>query len=95
MWQKNWGRNRQTLPQIEKARKFVRINFDVYPYIASSTSLLPQYLEKADRVLITWSDPYPEVSGLELNQTCADWNVSTKESVELLSPAGTIYFQMD
>ena len=91
----NWGRTCQTLPQIEKAQKSVRINLDVYPYIASSTSLLPQYLEKADRILITWSDPYPEASGLELNQICEDWNVSTKEAVELLSPAGAIYFQMD
>ena len=57
--------------------------------------MLPQYLEKADRILITWSDPYPEVSGLELNQICEDWNVSTNEAVELLSPAGAIYFQMD
>ncbi len=91
----NFGRTCETLPQIEAAKKFVRLNFDVYPYIASSTSLLPQYLGKSERVLITWSDPYPECSGKELSQICEDWNISTEEAVDMISPAGAIYFQMD
>ncbi|MDE0308774.1 MAG: D-aminoacylase [Acidiferrobacterales bacterium] len=91
----NFGRTCETLPQIEAAKKSVQLNFDVYPYVASSTSLLPQYLSKADRVLITWSDPHPECSGMELEKICENWNVSTAEAVDLLSPAGAIYFQMD
>ncbi len=91
----NWGRTCETLPQIEHAQKSVDLNLDVYPYTASSTSLLPQYLEKAERILITWSDPYPEFSGMELGQICENWDVSTEQAAEMLSPAGAIYFQMD
>ena len=91
----NFGRTRETLAQIESAKNSVDIHFDVYPYIASSTSLLPQYLEKADRILITWSDPFPECGGMELDQICKDWSMSVESAVERLTPAGAIYFQMD
>ncbi len=92
---KNWGRTQKTLPQIKQAQQSVNLNFDVYPYIASSTSLLPQYLRHADRILVTWSDPYPELTGTELSVMCEDWGVSREQAVEMLSPAGAIYFQMD
>lgn len=92
---KNWGRTRETLSQIETAQQSVRLNFDVYPYIASSTSLLPQYLPHADRILVTWSDAYPELTGVDLSEICNDWNVSAEQAIEMLSPAGAIYFQMN
>ncbi len=92
---KNFGRTEQTLEQIQRAQQSVDINLDVYPYIASSTSLLPQYLPRADRVLITWSDPHPECMARELDDICGEWGVSIERAVEMLSPAGAIYFQMD
>ncbi len=92
---KNWGRTQATLMQIQNAQQTVNLNFDVYPYIASSTSLLPQYLPHADRILVTWSDTYPEFTGTELSTICEDWGVSAEKAVEMLSPAGAIYFQMD
>ena len=92
---KNFGRTEQTLAQIQRAQQSVDINLDVYPYIASSTSLLPQYLPRADRVLITWSDPHPECMARELDDICEEWGVSMERAVDLLSPAGAIYFQMD
>lgn len=92
---KNWGRTLETLPQIQRAQQSVDLNFDVYPYVASSTSLLPQYLPHADRVLVTWSDSYPELTGIELKVICDEWGVSEERAVEMLSPAGAIYFQMD
>ena len=92
---KNWGRTLETLPQIKQAQQSVDLNFDVYPYVASSTSLLPQYLPHADRILVTWSDPYPDLTGVELSVICEEWGVDEERAVEMLSPAGAIYFQMD
>jgi N-acyl-D-amino-acid deacylase len=40
-------------------------DFDVYPYTASSTVLLAHFMERAEKVLITWSTPHPEVAGEE------------------------------
>ena len=92
---KNWGRTRQTLSQISMAQEDVQLNFDVYPYIASSTSLLPQYLPHADRILVTWSDAHPEFTGVDLAEICKMWGVDAHQAIERLSPAGAIYFQMD
>ncbi len=92
---KNWGRTRETLAQIELAQQSVQLNFDVYPYIASSTSLLPQYLPHADRILVTWSDAYPELTGVDLSEICDDWGVSAEQAIDMLAPAGAIYFQMN
>jgi len=90
----NFGRTKQTLSQISEAQKKVDLNFDVYPYIASSTSLLPQYIDKAEKIMVTWSDPHPECTGRELSDICSEWNISIESAVEKLSPAGAIYFQM-
>ena len=91
---KNWGRTKETLDMIKQAQETVELNFDAYPYIASSTSLLPQYVEQSERILITWSDPRPECAGADLHALCDEWNVSLKEAVDILSPAGAVYFQM-
>ncbi len=91
---KNWGRTKETLGMIKEAQASVEINFDAYPYIASSTSLLPQYVEQSERILITWSDPHPECAGAELRGLCDEWKISMAEAIEKLSPAGAVYFQM-
>ena len=91
---KNWGRTKQTLEQIKLAQRHVDLNFDVYPYTASSTALLPQYLDKSERVMITWSDPYPEFTACDLDQISEKWNLDILSTVERLTPAGAIYFQM-
>ncbi len=43
-----------------------QIAFDVYPYIAGSTILRTDMLERADKVLITWSDKVAGMSGRDL-----------------------------
>ena len=91
---KNFGRTKETLAQINEAQRRVDLNFDVYPYIASSTSLLMQYIDKADKIMVTWSDPHPQCTGRDLADICSEWNISVKAAVEKLSPAGAIYFQM-
>src|SRR5690606_22099724 len=59
----NFGRSIQTLAQIEAAMRSQPIGFDVYPYIAGSTILRPEMVERAEKVLITGSQVMPEARG--------------------------------
>ncbi|MFT5174932.1 MAG: N-acyl-D-amino-acid deacylase, partial [Gammaproteobacteria bacterium] len=51
----NWGMSKQSLALIAQARKTQSVNLDVYPYIASSTVLLAEWVPAAEKVLVTWS----------------------------------------
>ena len=62
----NFGRMKETLPKFTEAMKKQQIAFDVYPYVAGSTILRSDMLERADKVLITWSDKVPGMSGRDL-----------------------------
>ena len=71
------------------------LDLDVYPDIASSTVLIPRFLDRdPDRVLVTWSDSHPEMSGRDLAEIAAEWSLPEAEAAEKLAPAGAIYFQM-
>ena len=91
----NFGRMRETLPKIERAMKTQDIAFDVYPYIAGSTILQKSMLARAEKVIVTWSDPVPGMSGRDLADIAREWNVSAEEAADRLHPAGAIYFMMD
>ena len=89
----NWGLTEKTLPLIASADH--PVGLDVYPYTASSTVLLEDFVQSAERVLVTWSEPLPAQSGRDLEDIRADWGCSVSDAIERLSPAGAIYFQMD
>ena len=91
----NWGLSLKTLPMIAEARKRRPVNLDVYPYTASSTVLMADWVEGAEKVLVTWSVPHPELAGRDLAAIREQWGCSTEEAVERLLPAGAIYYQMD
>ena len=91
----NWGRTRETLPHIAAAQQGQTLDLDVYPYIASSTSLLPDFIEKSERVLVTWSTPHPDCAGRDLGEIAADWGLTRDAAAERLMPAGAIYYSMD
>ncbi|MGE3906367.1 MAG: amidohydrolase family protein, partial [Reyranellaceae bacterium] len=92
----NFGRTRETLPLIERLQAGQPLGLDVYPYTASSTVLLPDYVESADRVTITWCRGRPEFSGRDIDEVGRELGLTTrKEVVAAVSPAGAIYFQMD
>lgn len=92
----NYGRSRETLALIDRARDARQaVSLDVYPYTASSTSLLPQFVREAESVLVAESGPHPECNGQMLDRIAADWNCSFAEACERLYPAAAIYFQMD
>ena len=91
----NFGRTRVTLPMIEEARKTQKVDLDVYPYHASSTVISMERVQKCDKILITWSESYPEHAGRELSEIAADMGCDREEAALRLQPGGAIYFSMD
>ena len=91
----NWGLTRKTLEVIAAARRRQRVDLDVYPYTASSTVLLADWVPSAERVRITWSAPHPECAGRDLADIQTEWRCSMAQAVARLQPAGAIYHQMD
>ncbi|MDE2006933.1 MAG: amidohydrolase family protein, partial [Rhodospirillales bacterium] len=91
----NFGRSTQTLPRLAAAAETQRVAFDVYPYAAGSTVLMPDRLRDDVPVKITWSVPHPEHNGRWLAEIAAEWGVDLKEAGRRLLPAGGIFFQMD
>lgn len=91
----NYGRSVETLPRIETAAMAQRVDFDVYPYAAGSTVLMPERLRPDVPVQITWSVPHPECAGRMLDDVAREWNTTPRSTAEQLLPAGAIFFQMD
>ena len=91
----NFGRMRETLPKFSDAMKQQEIAFDVYPYVAGSTILRKDMLDRADKVLISWSNSVKGVSGRDLRDIAKEMGCSVDEACDRLQPAGAIYFMMD
>ena len=91
----NFGRSTDTLALIDRMGQDQPVAFDVYPYPAGSTVLMPDRLRQDVPVQITWSVPHPEQAGRNLDDIARDWGVTRKAAAEKLLPAGAIYFQMD
>jgi N-acyl-D-amino-acid deacylase len=91
----NFGRSRETLPMFDAARTRQPVALDVYPYAASSTVLLDDYMDKAERIMIAWSEPHPETSGRYLDEIADEWGCEQAEAFQQLKPGGAIYFVMD
>ena len=70
---RNHGRSPETLALIEQAMRNQKVGLDCYPYIASSTVLRYDRLEQSSKILITWSKPHPEFSGLDLEEVARRW----------------------
>ena len=91
----NFGRSVETLPAIEAGAAGQQVAFDVYPYAAGSTVLIPDRVREDVPTRITWSIPHPEAEGRWLADIARDWGVSWRAAAERLLPAGGIFFQMD
>jgi N-acyl-D-amino-acid deacylase len=61
------------------------------PYSASSTVLMTQRCDNGVPILITWSDPYPELANAYLADIAHSWNCSEVAAAERLLPAGAVY----
>lgn len=90
----NFGRSDETLPALDRAARRQKVDFDVYPYPAGSTVLLPERLRPDVPVRITWSIPHPEMAGRMLADIARGWNTSDFEAAKRLLPAGGIFHQM-
>lgn len=90
----NFGKTLQTLPLIDKLRGEQRITLDVYPYIASSTMILPHLVGRCEKVLVTWSKAYPQYRGVELDEIAGEMGLDRKAAAEALAPGGAVYFQL-
>jgi N-acyl-D-amino-acid deacylase len=91
----NFGRSVETLPVIEAGAAGQKVDFDVYPYAAGSTVLIPHRVRPDVPVQITWSVPHPEFAGRMLADIAMEWQLGLKEVAERLTPAGGIFFQME
>jgi len=91
----NHGRSPETLAHISRHMATQSIGLDCYPYCASSTILTWSRVGPASKVLVTWSKPHPEFSGMELSAVAAKMGLSQEAAVAKLLPAGAIYFAMD
>ncbi len=87
----NYGRSPETLAAIEAGGAA----FDVYPYAAGSTVLMPEKLRPGVRTRISWSTPHPEMAGRDLDSIAAEWGCPLVEAAKKLLPAGAVIFQMD
>jgi N-acyl-D-amino-acid deacylase len=95
MGKPNFGRSPATLARIEAARQRQPVSLDVYPYVAGSTVLLPELVDQAARILVTWSEPYPDMAGRDLARIAEDWGMAPRDALLRLRPGGGIYFMMD
>ena len=92
---RNYGRSEETLRLLTEARKGQEVCVDCYPYIASSTMLRADRIPLSDRIIVTWSTPHPEFTGMDLPEIARRLGLSQEDAVAKIRPAGAIYFSMN
>jgi N-acyl-D-amino-acid deacylase len=92
---RNHGRMGLSLKRIEEAMRVQNVGLDVYPYAATSTVLRPEPDMLDLRVVVTWSQPHPEMIGRELSEIANEWSCERMEAAERLRPGGAVYFQLN
>ena len=90
----NWGRTVETLAHIDAARARQPVGLDAYPYVAGSTVLRADLIDGVIDVVITSSEPHPEMVARHLSDIAAEWSCTQQEACERLQPGGACYFQM-
>jgi N-acyl-D-amino-acid deacylase len=90
----NWGRTRETLPLVDELAQTQPLALDVYPYTAGSTVLREDLVDGVIDVLITGSEPHPEMAGRWIADIAKEWGVTQQEAARRLQPGGACYFQM-
>ena len=91
---KNWGRTIETLALLDRLAQTQEIGLDAYPYNAGSTLLRLDLVDGVIEILITRSEPHPEMVGRYLADIAQQWQVSEQEACRKLMPGGACYFQM-
>jgi N-acyl-D-amino-acid deacylase len=91
---KNWGRTIETLALLDRIGEKQEIGLDAYPYNAGSTLLRVDLVDGVIDILITRSEPHPEMAGMYLKDIAQQWQLSQQEACLKLMPGGACYFQM-
>jgi N-acyl-D-amino-acid deacylase len=87
----NWGRSSEVIHSFDAARQEQPIAGDCYPYAAGSSTLDLRQVDERVRIFITWSQPFPEMSGKTLQEIAELWQTTQLEAAKRLRPAGAIY----
>ncbi len=95
MGKQNFGRSPETLAIITEAMQSQEISLDAYPYIAGSTMLKKDRALLSSKTIITWCKPFPEYTGRDLDDIAKEQGQDRWDVVDMLMPAGAIYFMMD
>ncbi len=90
----NHGGSARTLALVEAAAREQAVCMDCYPYVASSTMLLPARVVMSRDVRITWSKAEPAAAGRSLFEMAAERGVDPTALAHQLLPGGAIYFAM-
>ncbi|MBL8330876.1 MAG: D-aminoacylase [Rubrivivax sp.] len=90
----NHGGSVRTLALVEQAAQSQSVCMDCYPYVASSTMLLPARVAVSSDVRITWSSVEPEAAGRSLLTMAAERGMDPTALAHQLVPGGAIYFAM-
>jgi N-acyl-D-amino-acid deacylase len=91
----NFGRSRETLALLDRARRQADVCLDCYPYTASSTVLRKDTAHQASRTLVAWSKAVPGAAGRDLDELARENGLEIDAMIDALQPAGAIYFSMD
>ena len=79
---------------VEQAARSQSVCMDCYPYVASSTMLLPARVAVSRDVRITWSKVEPAAAGRSLFTMAAERGIDPTTLATQLVPGGAIYFAM-
>ena len=90
----NFGRSDEVLKKISSAKNDYPISFDVYPYTAGSTMLDTERNVDAEKIIITWSENYPQYSGRDLDEVARENNMNRINTIKKIMPAGGVFFIM-
>jgi N-acyl-D-amino-acid deacylase len=92
---RNHGRSVETLNLITMRMQEQPMGLDCYPYIAASTVLRADRIEQSSRIIVTWSKPHPEFSGIDLDEVAQRLGLPMAKVVDAIQPAGAIYFMLN
>lgn len=91
----NWGRSAEVLDALERAQRWQPVGCDCYPYTASSSTLDLKQVTSDFDIMVTWSEPHPEMGGRLLADIAAEWELGLEDAARRLQPAGAVYHCME
>lgn len=83
---------RESMIWMADAMRVHDVGYDGYPYVGSSSSLIPEYLPNNDKIIVSWSGPHPEMAGRTLADVARSWGCDEEAAALRLAPAGAVYF---